>query len=279
MNKLLFGAIVIVVSALFPPASSSVWAADAESHPKLGNRFYLDVGGYWPSMKTSISVDGALGKNPAVSLEDDLSFDERPALPYALMNVRLGERWRLELEGFKIGRDSNRTIDRVISIGDTDFPIGATLASRFDTAVYRMSGGYSFVRQGNSEAGVAFGLHATKFDFGVSETVGGRVAVSDALAPLPTLGVYGYHALSPTWLLFGRADVFSLTYDRYHGSLINLNVGAEYRVVKWLGLGFGYRHVRLDLKAKADGPVTAAEWVGEFDYRYSGPTLYMSVGL
>jgi hypothetical protein len=43
-------------------------------------------------------------------------------------------------------------------------------------------------------------------------------------------------------------------------------------------VGFGYRFVKLDLDAEAEGPISGGDWVGNFEHTYSGPTLYLSVG-
>lgn len=256
-------------------------ATEEAVHPKLQDHFYLNVGGYWPSIDTTIRVDGASGVGTGINLEDDLNFQDRSVLPFALLNLRLGERWHVEGEWFDINRDSGYTTTKDLIIGDPGFtniviPAGSTVSSQFDTTIYRLSIGYSFLKRPDSEAGVTLGAHLTNFDLNIQETLGNTHAAADALAPLPTLGLYGAYAFSPKWLLVSRVDLFSLNYGRYSGSLIDFNLGAEYQVSDWLGLGLGYRYVEMDLKAKADGPINGEEWVGTFNYQYSGPTLYLS---
>ncbi len=250
-------------------------------HPKLKDRFYMNLGGYWPSIDTTLRVDGPDGIGTGISLEDDLAFKDREMLPFALLDLRLGHRWHVEGEWFEINRDSRYTTTEDIVIGEPDrnvtIPAGSSVASSFDTTIYRLSVGYSFFKRPDTELGLALGVHATQFDLGIQETLGNNHAAADALAPLPTIGFYGAYAFSPKWLLTGRADVFSLTYGRYSGSLLDVDLGAEYQVLDWLGLGLSYRFVEMDLKAKADGPIDGNEWVGTFNYKYSGPTLYMSV--
>jgi len=226
-------------------------------------------------------VDGPNGIGTGISLEDDLAFKDREMLPFALLNLRLGERWHLEGEWFDLNRDSSYTTTEDIVIGDpggnVTIPAGSSVSSQFDTTVYRLSLGYSFFKRPDSELGVSLGVHATDFDLGIQETLGNNHAAADALAPLPTIGIYGAYAFSPKWLLIGRADVFSLSYSRYSGSLLDFDLGAEYQALDWLGLGLSYRFVEMDLKAKADGPIDGEEWVGTFNYKYSGPTLYLSL--
>jgi hypothetical protein len=257
--------------------ASPAAAQDYAGHRKLDNRFYLDLGGYWPSVSTDLRVDGPGGVNRSFSLEDDLDFEDRPTLGFALLNLRLG-RWRIEAEVFEVDRDKTTVLDREIRVRDRTFPVNATVSSNFDATVYRLSGGFSFIKRPSTELGAVIGLHVTDFDFGIRTADGTIAAAADATAPLPTVGVYGYHAFSPRWLVFGRADLFSIDYQEFSGGLVNLNLGLEYQINKNLGVGFGYRFVKLDLDAEAEGPISGGDWVGNFEHTYSGPTLYLSVG-
>jgi len=255
--------------------------AEEAAHPKLAARVYLDVGAYRPGIDTKLRVDRAGGQGTVISLEDDLDYDDSEVLPYGMVNLRLGERWRIEGEYFALDRDKTRVIDREIQIGDSVFPLNETVRSHFDTDIYRLSVGYSFLKWPSSEAGVALGVHVTSFDLGIS-TEGTIIRVSEAaetFAPLPTLGLYGYHAFSPRWLVQGRADLFSLDYDDYSGSLVNISLGLEYQLAKHVGIGAGYRYVDLELTSEKTLPVVSAsdDFRGEFNYHYSGPTLYMSL--
>ena len=260
----LIGSLAIMVPA----------AAQDAAHRKLHDRFYVDIGGFWPSVSTELRVDGPAGQNRSFSLEDDLHYSDNPTLPFALVNLRLGQRWRVEGEAFQIGRDNSTVLNRDITVRDKTFPVNSTVSSHFDTTVYRLSLGYSFLKRPDTEVGAALGLHVTDFDLGIQTSTGSVAAAADATAPLPTVGLYGYHALSPNWLIFGRADLFSLNYEQYSGGLVNLNLGVEYQVNKWLGLGGGWRYVKLDLDAEAQG----SDWAGTFKHTYSGPMLYLSLG-
>jgi hypothetical protein len=253
-------------------------AVQAESlHPKLDSAFNLDVGGYWPSIDSTLRVDRAGGIGTEVDLEDDLDLNDRETMPFALMNFRFGDRWRIEAEYFTLTREVTHVTARDLTIGDVIFPAGTDVTTNFDSDIYRLSAGYSFLKRPNYEAGASLGIHVTTFDLGV-RSVGGALSESaDTLAPLVTLGLYGQYALSPKWLLTGRLDVFALEYEEYSGSLVNFNAAVEYQVAKHFGLGLGYRHVDLNLEADPTLTVGDTEWGGEFDYAFSGPTLYLSM--
>jgi hypothetical protein len=264
-------------------AAVPVLAEDAAIHPKLDTRLYLDVGGYVPAVDTRLRVDRAGGSGTVLDLEDDLDFEDRPVFPYALLNLRLGQRWRIEGEYFSIDRDKTTVIDRELEIGDSVFPINATVNSFFDTDVYRLSVGYSFLKRPNAEVGAALGAHVTTFDLGIrSEGTFASVSeAADTLAPLPTIGLYGSYAFSPRWLMQGRVDYFTLEYQEYSGTLLNFNVGLEFQLAKHVGLGAGYRYVDLEFTAEKTLSIgdVSDDFSGEFQYHYSGPTLYLSFSL
>ena len=277
MKPKTFGALCAGCALL---AAVPVLAEDAAIHPKLGARLYLDVGGYVPAVDTQLRVDRAGGSGTVLDLEDDLDFEDRPTSPYALLNLRLGQRWRIEGEYFSIDRDKTTVIDRELEIGDSVFPIDATVNSFFDTDVYRLSAGYSFFKRPNAEVGAALGAHVTTFDLGIRSegTLTSISEAADTLAPLPTVGLYGFYAFSPRWLMQGRVDYFALEYEEYSGGLLNFNVGLEFQLAKHVALGAGYRYVDLEFTAEKTLSVgdVSDDFSGEFEYHYSGPTVYLS---
>ena len=167
-------------------------------------------------------------------------------MPAALASAGLGARWRIEVEYLSLRGENCLSLSRTIGWGDNSYPIGALVSSQFSSDIIRLSGGYSFVRDAQKEFGFTFGLHTT--DFKVSLAASGVGSeTGDLLAPLPTTGVYGAYALTPKWLVCGRVDVFSLSYDVYGGSLTNATIGVDYRFFRNFGLGAAYRHIDCDL--------------------------------
>ena len=185
-----------------------------------------------------------------------------------LGKLRLGERWRIEGEYFALNRSGSRAINKTINWGGNTYPIGITVNSEFDSDIYRLSAGYSFIKSTEAELGVALGLHVTDFTMSLA---GANVArrTGDALAPLPTIGFYGSYAFTPRWLLSGRVDIFSFSYNEFDGSLVNAVAAVDYRFTRNFGIGLGYRYVDYDLD------VTKSSFSGAVQYRFSGPVLYL----
>ena len=239
-------------------------------HPYFEDKWNFQLGAYYPKVKTTGSLDSSIGsRGTDINFEGDLALDDRKVLGSLFGSVRLGEKWRIEFEYFGLNRDGTRTINKTINWGDNTYPIGATVSTSFDSDVYRLSAGYSFIKDDKKEFGVALGLFTTYFEASLSSaTVGARKA--DTLAPLPTIGAYGAYAFSPRWLAYGRADYFSLNYDQYDGSLINVQAAAEYRFTHTYGVGLGYRWVRYDLDS------SDSKWAGSITYEFYGPSLYFT---
>ena len=238
------------------------------SNPGLQHGFTLEVGAYAPTVKTTAHFDSTLGPGTSVSFEDDLGLDDRKVQVSVLGKLRLGQRWRIEGEYFALDRSGSRAINKTINWGGNTYPIGIVVDSEFDSDIYRLSVGYSFIKDTQAELGIALGLHVTDFNMSIA---GANVArrTADALAPLPTIGLYGSYALSPRWLLSGRVDYFSFSYNDYDGTLVNAVAAVDYRFTQNFGIGLGYRYVDYDLD------VTRSSFSGGVKYQFSGPVLYL----
>jgi hypothetical protein len=182
--------------------------ADLKVHPALQDRWSFQLGAFAPSMSTDASLNGSGGKvGTSVSFEDDLNLADRKTLPTFLASARLGERWKIEFEYLTLHRSGTRNISKSINWGDISFPVNASVSSEFDSDIYRLSAGYSFVKNDKEEMGAALGLHVTDFTASLGAAAFGTKS-SETLAPLPTIGAYGAYAFTPQWLLSGRVDYF-----------------------------------------------------------------------
>jgi hypothetical protein len=239
------------------------------THPALQDRWSIQVGLYTPNVSTTAHLNSSSGLvGTEVNFEEDLGYAERSDMPAVLASVRLGERWRIEAEYLSLKRDNSHTVSRTVNWGDNTYTIGTTVTSEFSSDIFRLSGGYSFVRDAEREFGVAFGLHTTDFTMALSASgIGG--STGEALAPLPTIGFYGAYAPTPKWLVSGRVDIFSLAYEQYDGSLINATLGVDYRIWRNFGLGAAWRYIDYDLE------VTETKLNGGINYRFNGPLLYL----
>ena len=254
---------------IFVSSSAVSQQASWTINPGLQDALTLEVSAYAPKVDTTARFDSAtFGAGTTVNFEEDLGLDDRKIQAAVLGRLRLGDRWRIEGEYFSLDRSGTRAINRTINWGGNIYPVGIVVNSEFDSDIYRLSAGYSFIKNPQAEFGIALGLHVTDF---TASLAGANVAkrTGDALAPLPTIGFYGAYAITPRWLLSGRVDFFSLNYNDYDGSLINLVGAVDYRFTRNFGIGVGYRYVDYDLE------VTKSSFTGSVQYQFSGPVLYL----
>jgi hypothetical protein len=243
----------------------------------IDDRYWLEVQAFWPDIDTTVRVEGNGGLiGTEIDLESDLKLKDRKSLPAVFAGARIGERWSIIGEYYALDRSASASASRDLVFDDVTFPAGATISSEFNTDVYRLAVGYSFVRSDKVDLGAALGLHVTQFEVAL-EGQGriGNAAIStqnrkrDALAPLPTLGLFGAYQVTPRLSLGGRVDYLSLKVSDYDGRLINAEARASYRLFKNVGVGVMYRYVDYDLDIEKD------RWNGEVAYKFKGPAIFL----
>jgi len=255
----------------------AVWSVAASAEMPQ-DRFWGGLEYFYPTISSTARIDATATARPGteIKLEDELALSDRKGTPYVDLGMRLGENWRIEFEYYSLKRDATKTTTRQIDWGDTSFPIGATLSTKFDSTVYRLTGGWSFIKNQQAEVGVSLGLHVTDFKTQVSGQGTGTAGVGfqreaqDALVPLPTIGLYGTYMFTPQLALHGRLDYLSLKYNDYDGRLTNLMASLDWRFAKNFGVGIGYRYVDYRLEA------TKTDFNGEVQYKFQGPTIFLN---
>lgn len=260
----------VLIAALAAAALPAV-AAD----PLYEQGFSMRLGGFYSSADTTLRIDSSDGsRGTSISLEDDLGFTQDKSLPMIDAIWRINPRHRIELGYVRLARDSEKTISGEIHFGDSVFPVNTAVSAKFDSDVWRLTYGWSFYRSATSEVSLLLGVHTTAFKAAVSK-VGGGVQIAEAAdrtIPLPTIGISGSWAIDPQWRLGASAQVFSLNYGDYEGSLFNGSVSAEYRFNRNWALGAGYTAYDYNLD------VTGGKARGSFDYQFAGPMIYVTGG-
>ena len=239
------------------------------------DKAWLDVGGFWAKIDSDLQLDNTtLGvEGTRIDFENHLGLDDSRALPKISGGVRLGSRFRVEGDFFRLGRSGELAIEETLKIDDTVFPVGALVETEFDTDVYRIALGYSLVRNDRGEFGVSAGAHYSRGKFEITATALG-VTLEERRSksfPLPNVGVYGNMHLFGPVSLQGSADVFKMKYGNYKGSLVDAQLGLEARIIRNVGLGLGYRYAGYRIKG------SKSDWQGKLTYSYSGPVAYVEL--
>lgn len=258
-------------------AMTATFAAPASAQ-RADDKFYAKGGLFFSNLDSSIRIDGSAAGTP-IDLEKDFGLGSQKTAGFGLAGWRFSEKWRVELEYFRLSRSGSTKIDRNVTVGNTVYPVNGTITSGLSTSIYRLAVGYSFVKGDGYELGADLGAHLSDFSVFVEGTgsLNGAPATArretrSQLVPLPTLGLYGRYDLNDTFALVARADYFQLKIDKYKGSLVDLSAGVTARVTKNVGIGADMRYVDYGLRA------SAADFTGKIDYKFYGPFVYLDIG-
>lgn len=239
-------------------------------HPALKDRFYIGAGAFFPQTTTQAQLDSnKVGVGANIDFEQSLDMQRSKTVPSFFARWRFGERWRLDAEYFELNRSSSRAIDRDIQWGDTTFTVNSQVSTKFNFSDLRLSVGYAFFRTADKELGIGLGVHAARYDVSLSSNSAGTEG-EDVLAPLPVLSIYGQFALTERWAVGSRLDRFSLSYDKYDGSLTSLGLDLLYQPFRHVGIGVGYRGLFIRMEAADDNKTL------KFKQTFEGPLLFLN---
>jgi hypothetical protein len=259
----------------------ATFAASPASAQALQDRFWLQVSAYYPKIDTDVRL--APASNPdggtQIDLEEDFDLDGREIVPAINAGARIGGRFSIIADYYRLDRDTTATINRTITVEDVTYPVNGSVTAGFGSDVYRLSLGYAFLRRDNVELGGSVGLHATDFSISLEGqgTVGtapasNQVRRHDFLAPMPTIGLFGTWEVAPRLTLAGRIDWLSLGLGDYDGRLFNIQASASYRFARNFGAGIMFRYV--DYRVDVEKP----DYNGRFTYSFAGPAAFLEVG-
>jgi hypothetical protein len=242
-------------------------------------RFYLMGGPFGAEFDSSVKLNGqTLGTE--IDLEDDLRLDREDTTFRTTGYWRFAPRHRLKFGYYGLERTSTATLDKEIVIGDTVYPVNASISAGWKVETYQLAYSYSVVQGQRGELGLTVGIHWPQADFylrGEGAIVGGEpvegevVEDADAHVPLPVFGVDGRYRILDWLYLAGRTQYFGLEYDKYDGRFLDVEVGLEAWPWSWLGVGLGVVYTDFDFR------VDDADWDGRLEYTTRGPHLYLAV--
>ena len=269
------GASIIMPAAAFTAAVAFGSAAQAQA---LNDKYWIEVSAFFPSADTQATVSRPGAPGTELDLEQDLGLKKHETLPAVYAGARFG-RWVVNGEYYGLDRNGSRIVSRDINFDGATFPANVEVDSKMRSNVYRLSVGYSFIRNDRAELGAVIGLHATDFKIALEgqATVGaGSVQTENRrhkfLAPMPTVGAYGTYEITPQVILTGRADYMSLKISDYDGSILNLQAAVAYRVPDMIEVGAAYRYVDYNLD------VEKSTYTADINYDFTGPSVFVRFG-
>jgi hypothetical protein len=244
----------------------------APINPSINDRFALRGGPFFASMDTKVKVG-----TEEQTFEDYLDDSKTTA---AIQGIwRISKHFRLNFGYWAVNRDESESSDQNFTIGGITIPAGSSVGATFDSSLGTASLGWSFVANDTTEFGVDLGIAALglKSELGASVPGVGEASFTafDETYPLPVLGLYVDHALSPMWSIAGRVSGVGLTIgDDFDGNLINASGGVEVR--PWKNFGFGLAYLYSSADAKLNNVID--DKAVNVDWTYQGPFAYITLG-
>lgn len=276
--------ILLGLLAITPTAS-----AEGE-YENVGQSFRLYLGGFWPEIDSELSInsDQTPEPIPPVDVEDFLGVTDSKGAVWGGVQWRFTKRQSLELEYFALNRDggANDTFSPPLQFGDVYIEAGEVSTS-YDTALTRLTYGFSVYRSERADLRLKGGLHIMKLGAGVSASglicgpstvpsvppgcpaAGSGTASEDVTAPLPHFGASYVFAMTPKLALRLQAIGFAIEIESIDGSIIELDADVAWQAGQNFGFGAGFRYFNTNVKAGN------SELNGEFDFEYLGPSIYV----
>ncbi|MET0516732.1 MAG: hypothetical protein ABW047_15550 [Nitrospiraceae bacterium] len=233
-------------------------AQDAEKEA-LPNRFMVRGGAnfIW-NAETNMRLSGQRGIGATINYGDTLRGEQTDTVPRVDAYFRFNPQHSIGFTWYRVGRDGLNAIDKSIDFGNVTFPIGASVQSTLDIALYQFYYNYSFYHNEKVELALSAGFYLTEISASLTSltTVGslintGTKSATDLLAPLPQIGFLMRYYITPRLNAELRANIFYLSAGGWQGSLADLYIGFEYRLFKNFGLGAALNRLNVNV----EGPV------------------------
>lgn len=247
-------------------------------------RVSLRGGLLFTSHHTFARVDSeALGPGTLVDVERELGLTKTTRdvrLDGALL---LGRRHQVRVGYLSLSRVGNTVLQRRIQFGGSVFDVNVGVESLVELTLLPIAYRFAVVRTDRLDVGVSAGVFALFTEAGVAAPAASVAEQGSADFPLPVLGADAVGAILPGLFLTGGLKYFRLDISGIRGTWREFRGAAEFFPLRNLGVGAGYRSVRL----KADG-TEATEGSGAIieraegsllflDYKFNGPSAYVIV--
>lgn len=251
-------------------AAESTESSPDESYP---DKFKISLGAYIvEDTDTEVAINSDIGNiGTTINMERDLGTDDNLSVPRVDGYYRFNDKHRLDFSWFNIKRKGTKTTSIEIKVGDETFAATDVVASEVDTTFLKLAYGYSFYKSPKVELSLIAGLNLLDYSIVLDNKTTGRVEKADVTAPLPVFGLIMDYTISPRWLVHYKVETFYIELDNeIRGSLLNAELGVEYRLFKNMGLGLGISRYALDAK------VNTSSYSGSVTDLYRGLNLYVS---
>ena len=239
----------------------------------------IKFGGFVSAFDSTLAFGTDAGAGITFNAEDLFGLDTSLTVFRAEAMYRPGKslRHQVDFTYASYHRDGNATLEQDVTIGDETFPVGARIESVFNFDIIRGTYTYAILQDERMRIALGLGVYAVPLEYSLEvSTTTGRTAVegADTTLPLPALALRGEFQLIPRLFLNAGIDAMWLQVSDFEGSLLDVNIGLEYRPWKYVGFGVGYNGMNVSVEGESESDYPGSDFVGSVDVRFSGLMLY-----
>lgn len=240
----------------------------------------LKFGGFAAAFNSTIGFGVNHAAGVTLNAEELLGLDTSLTVFRADAMFRPGQslRHQIDLSYARYHRNGNATLSEEIEINGITIPVGAHVETVFNFDIIRGDYTYAILQDERMRIALGLGVYAVPLRYSLDvATTGGRTVVegADTTLPLPALALRGEFQLVPRLFLNSAIDAMYLNISDFKGSLLDVNVGLEYRPWKHFGFGLGYNAMSVDVEAESNNAhYPGADFVGTVGVRFTGLMLY-----
>lgn len=250
--------------------------ADPPQKPnRLWRDFEFQIGGYYAGVDTTFDVKGENGIGGKIDAEDLLGLDSSVLSARLSASVALADRHRIHFDCFDLSRSASKRIGRDIEFGDTVYPIGSDVDTRFGLQMFDLTYGYSFLQDDRMDLAVTFGIHGLRTHIRLDAANLGMEESERFFLPVPLPGLRMDFALTPSLWLRQKIELLWLGADSFAGLVTDFSINLEYAFIEHVAVGIGYNALRMKLRME-DQDFPAVDFQGSFDFDFAGLQLYVS---
>ena len=233
-----------------------VGAESDKAEEKPWERFSLNLGGGVTFLKSDVRI-GSKSTGISVNVEDALGLDTDMVVLWAEGIARLGDsrRHRLDFGYFDLSRSGTKRLGRDITIGNTVYPTGTTVDTKFDMKLFKAAYSYSLVQDSRIDFGLGTGLYVLSVKFQISSSSSGAMEDSTSTSPLPFVEAHIDYALTPKLFIKQSLNLFYVEYQNFKGRLVDAMIGLEYNIWKHFGLGLAFNIFSLHVEDKGSATI------------------------
>jgi hypothetical protein len=238
---------LIVGVLLAVVALNAVAWADGETATAWPKKpmFSIRLGSYFTNATGQLRVDQTDGdQGTVIDLENVLNLPKTATVFRARADVRVASWFGVEGEYYRIARSKTTTIDRDINVGDTVFPIDASLSTHFYQNYLDLALKFYLFHRERWDLGLWAGANIHFVSLSLETQPADLSESRKTWIPVPSLGVCFSYSILPRLYLYGKAGYF-----KYSDSTLGISfdstrfdISADYYIWKSLGVGVTYEY-------------------------------------